>query len=245
MTAARRSSLVGALLLASVGACTAPGGPDKITTGQFPGEGAGGSAAPVIDGGVDSVQQVRLGCTATESSDPLPPRSTIVDSTAAPTQTLYFTSTLFDLFDKVCGSCHVENSLGSPPFKVSMANFSTIVDATVLQVMKSDDANVFMPPSTAGGIPLAQRAPTDPVRELESLLEVWIARGRPPQSFYLDNTNTAQPTTANYEISAAMSASMSNLGTCVPAPQMVATAGDEMDALDTMFAGLTSGPANL
>jgi mono/diheme cytochrome c family protein len=229
----------------SLAACTAPGGPDKIKSATFPGETNMMVMVPTpIDAGTDDVVPQQLTCTPTQSSEPLAPRSTIIGASAAPTQQVYFTKQLFDLFDKVCGGCHVENSLGDPPFVVTATTFPNLVTKDVLAVIKNDDQKTFMPPLAAGGVPFSTRDPSDPVVELATLLEIWLNAGSPRQSFTLDTSND-QPPTAGYTITPEMSTSMTNIGTCVPPKQMVATDKDAMDALDAMFAKLASGPGTL
>ena len=235
---ARRPSPAGLLLSVALGAaaCTAPGGPDRITKAEFPGE---GTIALPDAGTVDvGVIQAKLTCTPAQSSQLIKPRSTIVGASTAPSQQTYFTSDLYQLFDRVCGGCHVDNQLGN--FVVSSNTFSSVVTQTVLDIIKSNDPAVFIPPAASGGIPVNQRTPSDPVVELASLLTTWIGQKSPPESFVLPAVGGAQKVTAGYAITPAMSATMTNIGTCVPPAQMVGTSTAAMDKLDAMFAKLTT-----
>src|SRR5580692_11441536 len=119
---------VGAALIG----CTAPGGPDKIKSSEFP------SAMNVMTGGADAgvTTSRALKCTPVSSSQFLPARAAITAGVAAAAaQPTYFTADLFNLFKSVCGGCHVENNLGG--FFVTADNFTTTVTATKAAVIKS------------------------------------------------------------------------------------------------------------
>ncbi|HVZ71343.1 MAG TPA: hypothetical protein VHJ20_03125 [Polyangia bacterium] len=241
------SKWIGLAAALALSACTRPGGPDEITVGGWVSNDAG-QTTPDPDGGVIDVVKPTLKCNPTNSSEIMKARSTITTGTSTPVKApTYFTSDLFNLFKASCGSCHVESSLGNPPFNVSLSNFKTKVDQSVLDVIKSDNDATYMPPMAAGGIPfsqrVAQRGDADPVVHLATMLELWIQAGSPADSFELPSDMTQ--TSAGYALSPDLGNELSNIGSCVPDKGMVATNGGAMDALDTMFASATELPATL
>jgi mono/diheme cytochrome c family protein len=221
--------------------CTAPGGPDRIKSSEFPGSTDVMTGGP--DGGSGDVVARAAVCVPVMSSQFLPPRSTITAGVAAaPTQPTYFTPNLFALFRSVCGGCHVENSLGD--FTVTANSFPSLVGQKVLDTIMSDDPMVFMPPAAGGGVPYSQRNGTDAVVQLATLLEIWIEQGSPVDVFNLPSP-TDDTATASYAVSPDLGAAMTNIGSCVPEKAMVGSEGSAMDALDAFFARATALPATL
>ncbi len=100
-----------------------------------------------------------------------------------------------------------------------------------------------MPPAAAGGVPLAQRNPTDAVVQLASLLDLWLAQGSPRDAFQLPTQSSSG--SAGYTMTAALGSQLTNLGSCIPNKQMVAMAGTQMATLDGHFASITALPATL
>ena len=230
-------ALVAALALATMAtACTAPGGPDRITTGFFVSPGA--SIAPPSDAGTIA-EMTPIVCGPTKSSQMLPARTTI--TTGAPQTSLqptYNTSDLFNLFKDDCGGCHVESNLGS--FSVSASNFTTTVDQKVLDAIANTDPTMYMPPAgSPNGMLLSQRPPTDPIVQLYNLLSLWIQQGRPADVFLLPAPDGGQSTAAGYVMSPALGAALSNIGSCIPDRRAIAKDTSDMDALDSMFAAAT------
>jgi mono/diheme cytochrome c family protein len=224
-----------AIFAATLAACTAPGGPDRITTGFFTTPDA--AAPPFVDGGI-AVETAPLVCRPTKSSEMMPARATITTgAVVAPTQPQYFTADLFNLFKSVCGGCHVESSLGN--FSVSASNFTTVVDEHVLADIMSDDPAVFMPPAAGGGVPFSQRSATDAVVQLEKLLKIWLGEKRPSGVFNLPAPDSTQ-TALGYTLTPDLGAALSNIGSCVPDKGMIAKDPTDMDTLDTMFAAATA-----
>jgi mono/diheme cytochrome c family protein len=215
----------------ALGACSRPGGPDSFTSG-FPQTMA---TMPPPPAKKDTT------CHTLTSSEPMPARSTVVSqmATGSATQT-YFTSDLFGIFKSICGGCHVETSLGN--FGVNTNTFSMLVDQKVLDVITSDDPNVFMPPVTGGGKPYSMRLPTDPVVQLATLLSTWLAQGQ-PDSFTLDSGGG--DSTSDYAITPQLGTLLTNIGSCVPGKDMVAVNTDAMDALDVKFSQASALPATL
>jgi len=110
-------------------------------------------------------------CLPARSSDPLPARTTITGGTpdGGSQAETYLTSDLYAQFKSICGGCHVESSLGN--FSVTASTFPTVVDQTVYGIITSDDPSVYMPPAgSPNAMPFSQRASTDPVYQLATLL---------------------------------------------------------------------------
>jgi hypothetical protein len=223
-------------LALSIVACSRPGGPGAFSQSEFPIPDAGSPPITTIMGA--------LKCTPAQSSQVLPPRSTLVGASAQDAgagANTYFTSDLYGLFKSVCGGCHVESSLGN--FSVTESTFPMVVNQSVYDIMTSTDPNVFMPPSAAGGILLSQRMPSDAVVQLATLLDLWLSQGSPPDAFTLPAQAAAA--SMGYAMSPALGAQLTNIGSCIPDKGMVGIDSSAMDQLDTMFANATALPSTL
>jgi mono/diheme cytochrome c family protein len=241
-SSARNSRLrivLAALALAAGGACSRPGGPDEFSGSK--------SEFPVPDSGVQT--PVKIGaqtppkCMPVQSSTPLPARTTIAGASQdAGTQSdVYLTSDLYNLFDKVCGGCHVESNLGN--FHVTAGTFPTLVDSSVYAIITSDNPSTFMPPAAAGGEPFSQRQASDPVAQLASLLQLWIAAGSPPTDFTISSQSMGS--SAGYAMTATLGSQLTNIGNCIPDKATVATGTSAMDQLDSFFASASTLPTTL
>ena len=153
-----------------------------------------------------------------------------------------FTTDLFSLFQSNCGACHVDNSLGG--FQVSLLTFPTHVSAKALERITSDDPEVYMPPGGAGGKAFSGRSADDPVVELATLLEAWLAAGRPLDVFY-PSSGDSQGSASPYLLSRQVGMQMTNLGNCIPQTDMVGRDRDEGAELDAMFERATELPERL
>ncbi|MES1207639.1 MAG: hypothetical protein ABUS79_17010, partial [Pseudomonadota bacterium] len=228
---------VAATMLAATG-CSRPGGPYSFSNGA--GEfGRPDAAATVIP--IMMRPQPAPTCVAALSSQPIPPRSTLLDPAAgasSPTSNIELTSDLFTLFKAVCGSCHVESVRGN--FSVTSATFSSLVDQTVLDQIKSDNLTISMPPD---GIRWSDRAASDSVVQLANQLTEWINQNRPVGSFMLSDQSVA--TNVGYVMSPALGAQLTNIGSCIPDRRMIGTKLTTMNQLDAMFASATQLPATL
>jgi mono/diheme cytochrome c family protein len=231
--------VVGAL---GVGACARAGGPSAFSESEFPAHDAGAGIVTSTPPPV-AVAAPLPQCTPVQSSDPLPARTTIVGAAAASASSAtYFTADLFGLFKSVCGGCHVESNLGG--FSVSETTFPMLVTRDVYNSeIVSDDPSTFMPPPAGGGIPYSQRAPTDAVVELATLLNDWLEQGSPAYSFTLPSS--AGETAPGYALTAELGAELTNIGSCVPNRAMLGTDPSTMDKLDAMFASAITLPATL
>jgi mono/diheme cytochrome c family protein len=228
---------------ASGGAPASEGGASPAAGGM-----AGAEAAPVCVAR-EAVKGAQ--CRPVTSSEPL--RQRVIENVAQ--DTLYFTETLFNEFNGLCGSCHVASNLGG--FGVKSSNFAAVVDDKVLSAMRSDTAHCelsadgtkkdktcfsFMPPEgSPNGQPWSARQDkaTDPVTRLAALLDVWGKAGRPVDAFTIP---AALGGTTPYAIDADFAETFTNIGTCVPDAGMVATEVEQSCALDAMFAALEKKP---
>ena len=220
--------------------CARPGGPNAFAQSEFPIPDAGGGPIPPIMPAPATMGM----CVPARSSDPLPARTTITGGTpdGGSQAETYLTSDLYAQFKSICGGCHVESSLGN--FSVTATTFPTVVDHTVYGLITSDDPSVYMPPAgSPNAMPFSQRASTDPVYQLATLLNQWISAGRPVGDFVLQGQTTAA--SAGYAMSAALGAGLTNIGTCIPDRDLVGASASAMDQLDAFFASAIALPATL
>lgn len=230
------------LLLACALSCSAPGGPERIKEADWRPRQDGGSSAGDTAGDRPLPPPPQAACRPARSSEALPARSPVISDEVTPArETRVFTADLFNLFRSHCGACHVETKLGD--FQVTARTFAKLVDGKVLQVMKTDDPAKVMPPPAGGGKPYSQRAPGDPVVELVTLLEEWIARDRPEDLFTI--VTPARETRSRYLMSEEVGMRLTNLGDCVPNAPLIATSTQGMDERDEIFARATALPKTL
>ncbi|HVT06385.1 MAG TPA: hypothetical protein VHO67_02960 [Polyangia bacterium] len=198
----------------------------------------------MTDAGVVPIQTAFV-CTPAASSEPLPPRSTLISATAMTQVATMFTSDLFERFSKVCGTCHVQSNLGG--FTVSPSSFRNVVTQAILDgSIHQDDPGKYMPPAgSPNGMPFSQRQDTDPVKQLYDLLQQWISQGSPADAFVLAADPTAGNPAAGYMMSDTIAAQITNIGTCVPEKRMVGVATTDMDRMDAYFAQADSLPSTL
>ena len=228
------------LTLAGAGGCSRPGGPFEVTQSEFPVPDAG--TPPV------AVMTTPPKCTPTQSSEMVPPRSSLTSQLGAQADMLAnveLTSQLYGQFKAVCGGCHVESNNGN--FSVTESTFPLVVTNSnplnIYGIITSDTAGVFMPPDTALGVPFSQRQPSDPVVQLAANLKIWMDQGSPPGSFTLPSPIGG--TSAGYAIGATLGAQLTNIGSCIPNQAMVGTNASTMDQLDALFAQAISLPPTL
>ena len=223
--------------------CTAPGGPSLVGPNEFgPPRDAG---APMTTTDATIPIMTAFVCTPTVSSEPLPPRSTLVSTTTMSQVATVFTSDLFERFSKVCGTCHVQSNLGG--FSVSQKSFRTAVTQAILDnSLRQDDPAKYMPPmGSPNGMPFSQRADTDPVKELADLLQQWITQGSPADAFVVASDPSSDTAVAGYMMSDTIAAQITNIGTCVPEKRMVGVATTDMDRLDNFFLQANQLPPTL
>jgi mono/diheme cytochrome c family protein len=223
----------------SLVACSRAGGPSAFSESEFPIPDAGSPPVTPVATVMEPLQ-----CTPAQSSQALPPRSTLTgtgaqDAGTAPTT--YFTSDLYGLFKSVCGGCHVESSLGN--FSVTENTFATLVTKDVYKIITSDDPMVFMPPAGGGGVPFSQRMSSDAVVQLATLLNPWLAQGSPPDAFNLPVQ--AGASSMGYTMTPSLAAQLTNIGSCIPDKRMVGVDTGAMDQLDATFAQATALPPTL
>jgi len=114
----------------------------------------------------------------------LPARLAVVSNDAgASTSTAVFVDDIFNRFNSNCGGCHVAANLGN--FQFNRSTFASVATQTLVDRMSSDDANTYMPPDPVGK-PALKRGPEDPVSQLLSLVQKWLAAGKPKDLFYIE-----------------------------------------------------------
>ncbi|MFT3923002.1 MAG: hypothetical protein QM778_10740 [Myxococcales bacterium] len=198
------------------------------------------AAADVEDAQVPE-QVTDLSCTPVVTSDNLPARTAAMSErggggggSAAVT-----TEQLFQAFKGRCGNCHSSGS-NSGNFAIPLAsNFATTFDSVVLSYIQSNDPDKVMPPIDSPEGKLYQdRAADDPVRKFAELTQAWIAAGKPADAFF--PPAEATPVGVGFTLPRRVGLALTNLGNCIPSPDLVGTETQESQKLDDMFAGLKS-----
>lgn len=189
-------------------------------------------------------------CTPVQSSERLPARSAVLEGRVGSRTRRFPVDDLWQQFFTHCGNCHVENGLGGYRCSRNVAQDETTrpflddcIDDVALATITSDEpvgneaAGVppFMPPPEFGGIPWNERGVGDPVRELHRLLTLWIEQGRPSEFFEVEETVGEA---GSYGINREVGEALTNLGNCIPEPQMVGADVEEMERLDAFFQGV-------
>jgi mono/diheme cytochrome c family protein len=220
------------VLAAGALACEAPGGPGSTTDWDW---------RPKTDGGtvVDPGPRV---CSPARSSEPIRARANAMSAEVMPRDRTMFTEQLFDLVFSHCGGCHVTTNQGN--FQMARATFSRdFTDVALARIKESDPAKV-MPPLAAKGKPYNTREPGDPVVELVSLLEAWMAQQKPPGVFTIPS-GAAGDSTMRYLLSSEVGLGLTNLGDCVPSRAMVGISQSTMVERDAFFAAAQTLPDTL
>jgi mono/diheme cytochrome c family protein len=218
--AAFKKGLWVGLVISPLLGCTRLGGPDAFKGSEFP------------DSGVGTTTVTTPLCATVMSSQPMPARSTVVNPAGqGSSNTTYFTNDLFGLFYSMCGSCHVDQPLGN--FQITKSSFTQLPAATVIPRMETDDTNNYvMPPY---GVPFSARGPNDPVVQLDQLLKIWIAQGKPSGTFTLSPAGGGGAS-GDYAVTPTLSTELTNIGSCVPNREDFGTNQMTMGDLDTQFA---------
>lgn len=173
-----------------------------------------------------------------------PARSAVTSSEVESGSRVVFTADLFNAFRSHCGGCHVDTSLGGfDGEKVTFENFPMLLTQAVLDDLKTDDPEKFMPPPVAGGVPWSERAAPDAILDLVGLLEAWIAAGSPSDLFFVEpETGSVEE---RYLMTPDQGANLTNIGNCLPDPAWFAKETEESDQLDEMFASAMELPKRL
>ncbi|HKO94662.1 MAG TPA: hypothetical protein VJU61_26085, partial [Polyangiaceae bacterium] len=145
---------------------------------------------------------------------------------------------IFEQFDTACGRCH------APPEVPGEKNGNWVVEGPngmladpaiwdeAIERIESPDPEVAMPPTRDPSKPLPES-----LRELHETLDQWTAANRADTGF-VRQTDVSPETPYRYD--SAFRDNLSNLGNCIPEPQMVGCAGAEIRALDQKFARVKS-----
>lgn len=222
--------------------------PDPVDTA-----GAGGGDAP------PSPPPGTLACRDV-IAEPLPARLAITSAQGGPAapppeETLTITKqALFREFERQgCGSsgCHgggdAPLAVSPQAFKVRLGSFDQRPDlgsASMERVLSSDPFKV-MPPGSGDG---SKRGPDDPLRQLAERLLAWEEAGFPPSFEIRVEAEPVDPGEElpgePYQLSPALGAKLTNLGSCVPSVAMLSQVPDdvseEMRKKDALFASINS-----
>ena len=198
---------------------------------------AGSPAGPGYEGACPADTVFRTApdtaaCRPAETAELLPQRDVVSDPQAAAVDSSYFTSDLFATFKANCGGCHVEAISGDFQVKNS-SGFKELFDQKVLDIIKSDDPAVYMPPPGSGGKPWSERQDGDPVKAFVNLAERWLAAGSPADFFVLPAEEGAL---SRYFMEPELAQSLTNLGNCIPDAELVNTEQESDCATDQRFA---------
>ena len=199
------------------------------------------------------------------NAQPLPQRLVTMSASAAAGNNLIYASDLFTRFNAICGACH--GPAADPPglgsFRIAnptefLSGMTKAVLAHITSNGPSDPSKPIdpsdpldpMPPfSSPSGGPYSKRQPTDPIVQLATLVQAWLAAGS-PTSFTLssaqgpgagDDGGAEAGTASPYRLSPVAGNAMTNIGTCVPTGPVMALASQQKKSsdLDAMFAGLS------
>jgi mono/diheme cytochrome c family protein len=246
------------LVLLGLGSCFAePLGGKPMGAGGAPDSG-GMASIEGGNGGADQVCEARPAkpgakCTPVRSAEPLLSR-VVVDE---PQDVTVFVDDLYQQFKSNCGGCHIDGALGG--FHVNgSVDFRDKAGSDVLEAIRSNtqtcekDAQgnkvdptcfAFMPPAESNGKPWSERekSKSDAVRDLSTLIEVWLDSATPPPLDVFTLPADKGGKTA-YAIDEAFATSFTNMGTCIPDVGMFATELERSCALDAEFAALKRVP---
>jgi mono/diheme cytochrome c family protein len=226
----------------SLEACYAEPGPalDTSVDGNEPLGGSAGEGSAAGPPPKPAPQRPADSCWWARGSEAIPARSQVMQEPAPMTVTSQRpipTSDLFQRFRTLCGGCHIDTSLGG--FHVDRNSFTSIPQEKVLAVLRSDDPNTYMPPAgTPGAKPWSERGASDGVHELASWLDAWVAQGKPPDLFTIEEEQVTDAAATAYRVSPETGSKITNIGTCVPLAGTIGTQTAHMDRLDALFAGL-------
>ncbi len=145
---------------------------------------------------------------------------------------------IFDRFDTACGRCH------APPELPDESNGNWVVQGVsgllsdpaiwdeAIKRIESLDPELAMPPTRDPAKPLPQTQ-----RELLDTLREWTAKGRSDGGFTREVTVTAE---TPYRYTDEVRLRMTNLGDCIPEPELVGCRESEITRLDEKFASMES-----
>lgn len=199
------------------------------------GAGAGGDSggSPVDAGGAAGAageKSVNSLCPPARTNHPIPARAALYGAAQDDSSGVALVGQLVERFDGYCAGCHrAPNSQGS--FSYTADSFGSVVDQRAVDRIRSADDSMRMPP-------LSPPLSGGPLSELANLLELWIQQGRPSVSIRLPSTATdTQSEQSPFAIDATLGKQLTNLGHCIPSPEIV---GRDADDLDERFAAFTS-----
>ena len=225
----------------SHGAGGAPGtgGTRQVEDGGAGGElvagGAGGSPADLCAEVYATASDPAELCLPVESAEHLPGRVLPpVQDTVTRTVSL---QDVYEKFEGPCGRCHVDQDPGDSNGSMVLLDAAAMlaeerIGERAIELIETTSADEVMPPSRdpAATIPAAQR-------ELVEMLRAWLAAGRTNRGF--ERTATVS-TDSVFRDPDALRDGMTNIGDCIPEPELVGCAEGEMQRLDAKFAAMRS-----
>jgi mono/diheme cytochrome c family protein len=225
------------------------------------GNGAGGNGSdggssgvggtPVASGGsaggspveVNFCAQVSSACEPVDTSEHLPGRvlpeiQTTVIETVRPQD-------IYDAFSAACGTCHRRDpsasnggwSIKGPADVIKdelVAGVLTGVGSEAVKRILSTDPEEVMPPRRGGASGV--QPPDVDTKILLETLQTWIAQGRLPAGFTRETTAVPPFFRPTEEVRL----SLTNIGSCLPAAEMVGCAESAAQRLDSKFAAIRS-----
>ncbi|MES1165009.1 MAG: hypothetical protein ABUR63_04585 [Verrucomicrobiota bacterium] len=116
-------------------------------------------------------------------------------------------------------------------------------DPKKARITDDSDPTKFMPP---GRKPFSMLKEGNPVFDLVTHLDAWMAAGKPAGVYTLAATGPATGGIANYSFTPDVAEAMTNLGNCIPSrATFAASKSGEMESLDEFFAHATDLPDSI
>lgn len=233
----------GALLtwtILGVVACTDEGYRDRLLGRDW-----NGGLTPPLDADdagtepTDAGTRRATGCVPPITSEALPARIAVMAAGSDDSASRgILTADLFGRFVDHCGSCHT-GLAAQGGLNVGPANFAIRIGPEALTRLRGETPDVFMPPPPLGK-PFSERADDDPLVQFAGLLEQWIDAGRPADVFYPETTAPGATDQSPYRMTPHVGEQLSNLGSCIPSPDMMMTKPERAAELDRKFEAMTS-----
>lgn len=182
------------------------------------------------------------------NAERLPVRSAVLTK-RRPSESIVFTQDLWDGFYRYCGSCHVETNAGD--FQISSSNAIPGMRAwgdRIIATIQTNNPNVVMPPLEVGGILRKNRGLDDPVVFFASQLQTWLKTGSSQDFFFWScgPQECAQSSkAAAFSVDHALSASLTKIGSCLPARGLLHRDQHKSQRMDRQFANRDTLPLRL
>ncbi len=151
---------------------------------------------------------------------------------------------LYDGFQTYCKVCHAQpKALMGNLLVTSLDNFKLNMTGESVARLNATDLTTLMPQGQSKL--LSERAASDPLVVFAKRLEAWLKAGKPDR--FADPTANVPAdgmppasAAAPFAVGPAMGSALTNLGSCIPAREIVNVQSDKMDQRDAQFAAMTS-----